>query len=224
MTGPGGMMTDRDRRREARKQQLQRQQSQRQAQRRQAIRTQRIQRGSIIGGAVLILVLIGLLVAHTVTSGTTTSTPKVIAGMHCEATPGSAEHLETYVELYANDQQQTIPTGIGIDTAAKCSYPLTVQPGQANVITTQSSTKTSYTLGQFFDVWGQPLSGTQVAQHAATGGGNVTVEMWDAQGTFSSYHGDPRTIPLSNHETIAILVDSPNAHPLPYGNWSSVTK
>lgn len=226
MSGPDGMQTNRDKRREARRQQLQRTQRQRQQVRKQQIRTQRIQRGAMIAAGVFFVILVAALIFFAVHGGTGTGTvstpPKTVDGLTCVQNRTVTEHTDTYVELYANDQQQTIPTGIGIE--ANCSYPLTVQPGQANVITASSSTSATYTLSQFFDIWGKPLSSTQVAQYAANNGGHVTIEIWDGQGHFSFYSGDPRSIPLQNHETIAILVNSPNAHPLPYSNWSSVTK
>lgn len=222
MTGPEGMMTNRDKRREARKQQYRQTQSQRKQVRKQQIRRQQMQRGTLIGGGVLILVLLGILVVFTTMHGAT-PTPKPIDGLACTSTSGSATHLDTYVELYSNNQQQTVPTGIGIQ--ANCSYPLTVQPGQQNVITARaSSANTTYTLGQFFAIWGKPLSTTQAGQYQAASGAKVTFEVWDGKGNFQIYMGDPTKIQLQNHETIAILVNSPNAKPLPYSDWGKVTK
>ena len=56
---------------------------------------------------------------------------------------------------------------------------------------------TTYTLGQFFDIWGQPLSSTQVGPAS----GAVTVFVNGTQ-----FSGDPRTVPLSSHAVIQIDV------------------
>ena len=62
----------------------------------------------------------------------------------------------------------------------------------------------TYTLGQFFDIWGAPLSSTQVGP--ATG--PVTA-------FYNNQHwtGNPRDIPLNAHAQIQLDVGSPLVAP-----------
>lgn len=221
MSGPGGSTTNRDRRREARKQAYQQVQSARQEVRKKQIRNQQFQRGTLVGGAVLILVLLGALVIFT-TQHNGTPAPRTINGLACVPASSQGKVVsDINIQYYVSGKQVAVPTGVGVDSAAKCSYPLTV-PQENFVAAHATDAKTTYTLGQFFDVWGQKLSTTQVGTHVTKQGEKVTYEIWDGNGHFEIYNGDPAKIQLQNHETIAILYESPNAHPLPYTDWSKV--
>ena len=65
----------------------------------------------------------------------------------------------------------------------------------------------TFTLGNFFDIWGLPLSANQVGP---------------AQGTVTAYlngqlfSGDPTTIPLDAHNLIQLDVGAPTIAPQPY--------
>jgi hypothetical protein len=75
---------------------------------------------------------------------------------------------------------------------------------QDGVIHVESPTQKTYTLGNFFDIWQQPLSSTQVS----TALGNVVAYVNGKQ-----YKGDPRSIPLTAHAVIQLDVGSPNVPP-----------
>jgi hypothetical protein len=68
---------------------------------------------------------------------------------------------------------------------------------QDGVIHSESPTRTTHTLGQFFDEWNQPLSTGQVASSSGT----VTAYV-----NGKRYTGDPRTIPLLAHGVIQLDV------------------
>ena len=61
----------------------------------------------------------------------------------------------------------------------------------------ESPTQKQYTLGEFFDVWGQNLTRGQVGPEVGT----VTA-LVDGQ----VYSGDPRAIPLASHTLIQLDV------------------
>ena len=71
---------------------------------------------------------------------------------------------------------------------------------QDGVIHVESPTTRTYTLGQFFAIWGQPLSKTQVGP--ATGTLTVFVNG-------KPYTGDPAAITLGSREDIQIDVGTP---------------
>lgn len=72
----------------------------------------------------------------------------------------------------------------------------------------------SFTLGDFFSVWGQPITRTQVAS-AQTKKGETT-RVW-VNGEI--YNGDPARIPLTRHADIVIQVGPPFKKPAPFTNW-----
>jgi hypothetical protein len=104
-----------------------------------------------------------------------------------------------------------LPAGIGVvapieqptangpfDAASTCYYWLHVH-AQDGVIHIESPAGHSYTLGQFFDLWRQPLSADRVGPVTGT----LTVFV---NGRLQ--RGDPRSIPLGSHEDIQIDVGS----------------
>jgi hypothetical protein len=75
------------------------------------------------------------------------------------------------------------------------------------------STSDSFTLGQFFDEWGQPLSTTQVGPARGT----VT--------TFFNgklYKGNPRNLPLGLHYQIQLDVGTPIVAPVVLKSWANL--
>lgn len=71
---------------------------------------------------------------------------------------------------------------------------------ELGIIHMEAPAKVSFTLGQFFDMWGQPLSVTQVGP--ATGALTAFVN-----GT--TWTGDPRAIPLTAHDVVQLDVGTP---------------
>ena len=78
----------------------------------------------------------------------------------------------------------------------KCLYWLHTHDA-TGVIHVESPVRRVYTLGQFFDIWGQPLSTTQVGR--ATG--NVAAFL-----NGKRFSGDPRSIKLTPHALIQLDV------------------
>ena len=64
----------------------------------------------------------------------------------------------------------------------------------------ESPTGTIYTLGDFFDVWRQPLTGSQVASL----NGKITAFV-----NGKPWHKSPRDIPLLPHEDIQLEIGDP---------------
>jgi hypothetical protein len=146
-----------------------------------------------------------------------------VDGVACNAGEQLAYHIHAHLSVYVNGQPKTIPYGIGIknpipeQTSAgpfvsqgDCFYWIHVHD-LSGVIHIESPTARTYTLGQFFDLWGQPLSTTQVGP--ATG--QVTAFVDGAP-----YQGDPRSIPLTAHQRIQLdvgTVEPPQGYQFPSG-------
>ena len=139
-----------------------------------------------------------------------------VDGIECNANEQVVYHVHTHLSVYVDGQLRPLPAGIGIvdpvpqetaqgpfDEASHCYYWLHVHAPDG-VIHIESPSVRTYTLGQFFDIWGQPLGTGRVGP--VTGPMTVFVDG-------RRYRGDPRAITLGSHETIQIDVGSPSVSP-----------
>jgi hypothetical protein len=103
-----------------------------------------------------------------------------------EAATVGAAHFHPSIKVYANGEQVQIPTNIGID-------PMRPPSDMAGLHTHDSSgtihneAGTSAKLGQFFAVWGVPLSRNRLGPHQATS--SRRVRLW-VDGEPSKQFGD----------------------------------
>jgi hypothetical protein len=110
-------------------------------------------------------------------------------------------HVHTHLAIVKDGQMLAIPAQIGIP--GTCDYEIhTHNPsGELHVETTAFK---RFTLGQFFKIWGQPLSTTGVAGFS---GQPVKFYISD-NGDVREYVGDPAQIELTSHRMITIQVGS----------------
>ena len=146
-----------------------------------------------------------------------------VDGIRCDASEQVAYHIHTHLAIFVNGAPRSIPYGIGVVTpavtqtaqgpfaqATRCYYWLHTHAGDG-VIHVESPTQQQYALGDFFDLWRQPLSQQQVGPVT----GIVTAYV---NGT--RYTGDPRGIVLSEREDIQLDVGTPIVSPEPV-DWSA---
>ena len=146
------------------------------------------------------------------------TTDKSVDGIKCEQNARLVFHVHTHVTVFVNGKQRAIPAGIGIYppigpqnyrgdqfgvTAENCITWLSTRYADG-LIHVESSEQRSFVLGDFFKVWGQPLSSGQVGPER----GNVTTivdgKVWT---------GDPSDIPLGSHTQIQLQVGTPLVAP-----------
>jgi hypothetical protein len=145
-----------------------------------------------------------------------------VNGIACGATEQLAYHIHAHLAVFANGSPRALPAGIGIpgsvaqNTAqgpiaagGQCIYWLHTHTADG-VIHIESPTQRIYSLGDFFDVWHQPLSRDRVGGLA----GKVTAFLDGKPWT-----KDPRGIPLLPHATIQLDVGSA-APPFEKVSWS----
>lgn len=148
-----------------------------------------------------------------------------VDGIQCQSDEQVAFHIHTRLTVFVNGKSMKVPYGVGIaDPQA--------QPTQAGpfvgggscfswlhthaadgIIHIESPIERAYTLGNFFDVWGQPLSTTQVGPHMGT----VTA-VWNGK----VWTGNPRDIPLGSHTQIQLEVGKPLVEPVHITNWGQL--
>jgi hypothetical protein len=107
-------------------------------------------------------------------------------------------HFHAHLALFQDGHEVAVPAGVGYSNTARCLYSLhTHKPD--GLIHAESAVPTGYTLGQFFDIWGQTLSLTQSGPITASGGETLHVYV---NGT--PYSGNPRDIQLRSHQALVI--------------------
>jgi hypothetical protein len=168
--------------------------------RQQRARQTRLRILAAVAGLAAVAVVVLAVVAFT--GGRTTAQPvrgmatgATVDGIKCQTSEQVAYHVHAHLAIYASGDPQAVPAGIGIP-GGKCLYWLHTHDA-TGVIHVESPAQRTYTLGQFFDIWGQPLSTTQVGR--ATG--NVTVFL-----NGKRFSGDPRSIKLTPHALIQLDV------------------
>jgi hypothetical protein len=180
--------------------------------RRQQRRRQMRTRAWIGAGVLAAVAVVTLVLVFTLGGGGTTAATKhaatgaTVDGIGCQTSEQVVYHIHSHLAIFDKGQQQVVPRGIGIPgpqqvqdgfvESGKCFYWLHTHD-TTGVIHVESPTKRTYTLGQFFDIWGQPLSANQVGK--ATG--KLTVYVDGHQ-----FSGDPRSIVLTPHKVIQLDV------------------
>lgn len=142
---------------------------------------------------------------------------QAVGSLNCAAAGSSYSY--THLSIFMNGTQVALPANIGAmaPTVAKptgCVYPLNTVD-ETGKIRMDTTTTASYTLGQFFAIWGQPLTATNVA---GLQGSPVTVYVNDG-GTLTQYTGDLASLALPPHGEVTIMIGTPLAH-IPTYTWT----
>ena len=94
---------------------------------------------------------------------------------------------------------RSTPPGVRSSATGTCYYWLHTHAADG-IIHTESPVRHIYALGEFFDIWGQPLSSSRVGP--ATG---LVTAIYNHR----VYQGDPRDIPLTRHAQIQLEIGTP---------------
>lgn len=207
-------------------------QSRRAKERRQQQQTQRrgttsqSNRWSMIVGGIVVLLVVAVLAGFVISNNSSSSvaakatgtaiaqlTPVANIGVgpvqcsYSEMTGPNFYHVHGHLAIYHNGQPVTVPAQIGFDSTNDCLY-WTHTHDTTGIIHIESPYKIVPTLGQFFKVWGQPLTSSRIA--------SVHVKPGTATKTFvdeRSYPGDPASIPLKAHTDVTIEIGPPFSQP-----------
>jgi hypothetical protein len=139
-----------------------------------------------------------------------------VAGVHCDQMEGQVLHIHQHLAIFDHGKPVTVPEDVGRPIVGNCFYWLHTHTPDG-IIHVESPTFHTYTLGQFFAVWGQPLSRTDVAGAKPRPGEHTTV--W-VDGNV--YAGDPQKIELTQHLDVTIDVGPPAKKPAPFTAWNGL--
>jgi hypothetical protein len=134
----------------------------------------------------------------------------------CQTQEQTIFHIHAHLTIFVNGSPRQVPAGIGIPGAqgqntqtgtfisgGTCLYWLHTHAADG-IIHIESPTHRTYTLGEVFDEWGQPLGPDQVGPVS----GHVTA-LYNGQ----VYQGNPRDIPLNAHAQIQLEIGTPLVGP-----------
>ena len=140
-----------------------------------------------------------------------------VDGIQCEEAEQVLFHIHAHLTVFVSGAARQIPFGIGIPAAqisatpagpfvgaGSCFYWLHTHAADG-IIHIESPVQRTYTLGNFFDVWGQKLGPTEVGP--ATG---PVTAFYNGR----LFRGNPRDIPLSKHAQIQLDVGRPLVAPV----------
>jgi hypothetical protein len=159
----------------------------------------------------------GAALASTVSASTGTAvTGQPKDGISCQTSEQTLFHIHAHLTVFVNGSARQVPAAVGIPGAVAQSTPAGSFVDQGTcfywlhthaadgIIHIESPVHRSYTLGNFFDEWGQPLSTSRVGPAS----GHV-VAIYNGQ----VFTGNPRDIPLTAHAQIQLEVGSPLVAP-----------
>jgi len=139
-----------------------------------------------------------------------------VDGVQCLGQEQLLFHIHAHLTVFVNGAARQVRAGVGITNAqvqntpqgpfvgnGSCFYFLHTHAADG-IIHIESPVQRTYTLGDFFDVWGQPLGPKQVGPAR----GPVTALY---NGKF--YVGNPRDLPLNAHAQIQLEVGKPLVAP-----------
>lgn len=114
-----------------------------------------------------------------------------------EMTGAGFYHVHAHLTLLDRGKQVTIPANIGFEYHNDCLYWVHTHSPSYGIIHIESPYKIVPTLGDFFKIWGVPLSSSRAWKYS--GPMKVYVNL-------KPYRGNPRSIPLRQHTDVTIEV------------------
>jgi hypothetical protein len=139
-----------------------------------------------------------------------------VGGISCDAQEGQRIHIHQHLVIFDHGTQVDIPRNVGQPAARPCIYWLHTHTPDG-IIHIEAPKDRSFTLSDFFLVWGQPLGRTIAASARAAKG--TSLKVWVDGKPFT---GDPRSIPLRSHTDIVIEAGPPFVPPPRFTAWGSL--
>jgi hypothetical protein len=141
---------------------------------------------------------------------------EAVDGIECSTEEQTLFHIHAHLTIFVDGAAKRVPYAIGIPGdrvertprgtfvgSGRCFYWLHTHAADG-IVHIESPVERTYTLGEFFDIWGQPLGRKQVGPWT----GPVTA-IYNGM----SVTGDPREIPLTAHAQIQLDVGRPLVAP-----------
>ena len=139
---------------------------------------------------------------------TAAPTPAPATTVPCGPGEVLTRHEHAHLTILIRGQIKTLPAFIGITASQICWLHTHDTSG---IIHIEAGDTRTFTLGDFFAVWRQPLSQTTIYGDRVGNGESIQATV-----NQQPYTGWPETIVLSNHEDIVLQLGSPFLTLQPY--------
>ena len=150
---------------------------------------------------------------------------QTVDGIQCQSSEQALFHIHARLTVYVGGRSRSVPYGIGIGdpqttptpagrfvTAGSCFAWLHTHVADG-IIHIESPVRRTYLLGDFFDIWKQPLSATRAGPARGPVVAFVNGKRW---------RGNPRNIPLKAHAQIQLDVGRPLVAPARISSWNGL--
>jgi hypothetical protein len=140
-----------------------------------------------------------------------------IDGITCQTGERAAFHIHAHLRIVVRGRSRQVPAGVGVAppyevgltpagrfVAGGSCFTWLHTHAADGVVHVESPLKRTYTLGEFFDIWGQPLNRSRVGPARGT-----LIVLFNGR----VYTGDPRQIPLVAHSQIELEIGRPLVAP-----------
>jgi hypothetical protein len=121
---------------------------------------------------------------------------------------GTAVHIHQHLDLYVDGHKVLMPAGIGIDPAVGYAPLHTHDP--SGILHVESPTVRTYTLGQFFAVWGVRFTPSCLGGYCTGGGRQLRVYV-----NGQLVRGDPTAVTLAAHQELVVAFGTAAQLPSP---------
>jgi hypothetical protein len=199
-------------------------------------RMARRRRGGQMAAGLLVIAIAAVVVLLIVGGGDDTSSPTTLPGMLTIEAPWpantadlrerlgeiglpalgqemTAQHSHEHLDIFVDGEKVETPPNIGIGNGFLSPLhthdPATTTTSDAATIHVEAPDQRTYTLGEFFDVWGVRLTSSCLGGYCNGGGRSLQAFVNGEKAT------DPRAIPLREHEEIVLAYGTPEDLPEP---------
>lgn len=139
-----------------------------------------------------------------------------IKGISCDAQEGQRVHIHQHLVILDRGKEVQVPFNVGQPEAVPCIYWLHTHKTDG-IIHVEAPLNRKFTLGDFFAVWGQPLSKTRAGSAVAPKGATLSVYV-----NGKKFVGDPSTIELVAHSDIVIMAGPPFPKIPVFNTWGTL--
>jgi hypothetical protein len=180
--------------------------------------TKKSRKWIITGVGVLSAVFIGLTLTWIIvppmdssssTSASIANNAPSINGISCDSVEHFNFHIHAHLDIFINGNPYSVPSEIGI-VPNQCIYWLHTHD-ETGIIHIESPENRTFTLGEFFDIWGEKFDNNQLFDNRVGEGGdsnNNSLNVYingNRVGNFTDY----REIKITSHDEIAIIYGTP---------------
>lgn len=138
-------------------------------------------------------------------SSSSTNAP-VINDISCDTMEHFNIHIHAHLDIFVNGDSYPIPSNIGI-IPNQCIYWLHTHD-DTGVIHIESPDERIFTLGEFFDIWGEEFSNNGIFDSIVEESIGNSLEVY-VNGRQITPETDFRQVPINEHDEIAIIYGKP---------------